>query len=244
MINSLNFSLFPSDEFYTFSNGAVTIVEEKKDQTPALLPFIDNSTQLVVSYQSALERERKNPFTLLLAEKDAVRDSAFMAFRTYTEAAGYRNMEGWHNAASKVLEVIRRHGWSAASMGYKAETAALEGAISELKLKCADEISLMGSTEWLDEVDAAQKDFADVAHQSVINAPIGVPTLIDVRPALTQSLRALFSMISLLQSNTPSDALKAIETALNELIIRSLSTVKAADTRAGNQKKAVAAPTT
>jgi len=47
----------------------------------------------------------------------------------------------------------------------------------------------------------------------------------------------LFSMISLMNSGTPSDDLASLETSLNELILRSLSTVKAAGTRAENAKK-------
>jgi hypothetical protein len=237
MIASVNFALFPSDELFTFTKRALTIVETKKDQIPGLEPFYAKTSETFALYQRALERETKNPFTLLLAAKDAVRDSAFMGFRTYIEAASYRAIPGWTDAANKILEIIRRHGWSAAVFGYKAETAAITNIISEVRNKCADELALIGANDWLNELEAAELDFDAVAHQSVNEAPAGEPTIVGVRPALTNSLRSLFSMIALLNSSTPSDTLTALETALSELIVRSLATVKAAGTRAENQKK-------
>jgi hypothetical protein len=236
MINSLNFSLFPSDELFTFAKGALTIVQQQKEQTPGLAPFIGKATTSLTNYQSALERERKNPFTLLLAEKDGIRDSAFLAFRTLAEAASYRAKPGWNTAASKILEIIRRQGWSAAALGYKAETAALTNMISEIKGKCATELTLIIATEWLNELEEAQQAFETVAYQSVTSAPVEEPTIWQIRPLLTNALKSLFSMISLLQSATPTPELAAIEPAINELIVRSLSTVKAADTRAENKK--------
>lgn len=236
MINSLNFSLFPSDEFFTFAKGVLAIVGPQKGQTPGLEPFVNKATTSLTSYQSALEREKKNPFTLLLAEKDGIRDSAFMAFRTLTEAASYRAKPGWNAAANKIIEIIRRHGWSAASQGYKAQTAALTNMVSEIKGKCTAELTLIQATDWLEELEAAQQDFDAVAHQSITEAPTSEPTVVSARPVLTNSLRSLFSMISLLNSGTPSEELTTLETAINELIVRSLATVKAADTRAENLK--------
>lgn len=237
MITTVNFSLFPSDELFTFSKGVLAIVEPKKEQITALTPFVEKAARSVTLYQSALERERKNPFTLLLVKADSKRDSSFMAFRMYIEAATYRNMEGWYAAASKIAEIIRRHGWSAASFGYKAETAALTNIISEVKTKCAAELVLTAAIEWLTELETAQQAFDDVFHQSVTAAPTNEPTVWEVRPALVNSIKSLLSIIALLQSGTPSRDLSALETALNELIVRSLSTIKAAGTRAENAKK-------
>ena len=133
MITTVNFSLFPSNELFTFAKGAITIVDEKKEQIPAIVPFAEKAGQSLTMFQSALERERKSPFTLPLATADTKRDGSFYGFRTYVEATGYRDKEGWTEASTKMLEIIRRHGWSAALMGYKAETAVLTNIISEIK---------------------------------------------------------------------------------------------------------------
>ena len=244
MINSLNFSLFPGDELFTFAKRTLVIVEPNVEQTPGLMPFFDKTSQSFALYQSALEREKKNPFTLLLAGKDGIRDARFLALRTYVEAMSYRLIPEWTAAAEKILEVIRRHGWTAYGFGYKAETAAITNIISEIRNKCAGELNLIGANDWLNELEAAQRDFDAATHQSVTDAPIGEPTIWEVRPVLTNSLRSLFAMISLLNFGTPSDTLTTLEAALNELIVRSLATVKAAGTRAENAKKEGDKPTT
>lgn len=237
MISTVNFSLFPSDELFTFTKGALTIVEEKRSKIPTLVPFLDKANQQLSLYQNALERARKNPYTRLLAEKDALRDASFLVLRTYMEAMNHRTKEGWSYASSKILEVIRRHGWSAASMGYKAESAAINNITSELRGKCATEITFLNAEEFLAELEADQKVFEETSHQNVKSAPTNELTIWDVRPSLTNSLKSLFTFISLLNSSAPTRDLTDLETVLSELIVRSLATVKAADTRSESPKK-------
>jgi len=160
-----------------------------------------------------------------------------VGFRTYVEAASYRTIPEWNTAADKILEVIRRHGWTAYGFGYKAETAAITNIISEIRNKCVSELDLIGANEWLSELEASQQDFDTVAHQSITDLPTGEPTIWEIRPQLTNSLKSLFSMISLLNFGTPNEELASLETALNELIIGSMATVKATGTRAENLKK-------
>lgn len=237
MIESLNYSLFPSDEFFTFAKGALTVIEPQKEAVAGIEPFFVKAKAQLSDYQNALERETKSPYTILLSEKDAIRDSAFIAFRTYVEAAGYRTLVGWNDAANKILEIIRKHGWSAASLGYKAETAILTNIISEIKTKCTAELTLLGATDWLNELESAETAFETTVHQSVTAVPKNELTIWEVRPKLAASLKSLFSMISLLNSAMPSENLTSLETALNELIVRSLATVRAADTRKENAKE-------
>jgi hypothetical protein len=63
MINSINWSRFPSDELFTFSIRAILLAEPLRPSTPALAPFVDRDLNSKANYQAALERELKNPFT-------------------------------------------------------------------------------------------------------------------------------------------------------------------------------------
>jgi hypothetical protein len=240
MISSVNFSLFPSDELFTFTKGALTIVEEKRSKIPMLVPFLDKANQQFSLYQNALERAKKNPYTPQLSEKDAFRNASFMVLRTHSEAMSYRNKVGWSAAATKILDVIRRHGWSATSMGYKAKSAAINNITSELRGKYATEVTFLNAEEFLAELEADQKAFEVTSHQSVKSAPTNELTIWDTRPPLTNSLKSLFTFISLLNSSAPTRDLTDIESVLSELIVRSLATVKAADTRSESPKKSSA----
>jgi hypothetical protein len=53
---------------------------------------------------------------------------------------------------------------------------------------------------------------------------------------LVASLKAMFSMISLLNSSAPNEDLTAVENSLKELISTTLSSVKASRTRIKNAK--------
>jgi len=244
MILSFNWSLFPSDEFFTFSKRSLVIVEPLRPLAPTLAPFIDRAINSNANFQAALERDTKNSLTPLLASKDLVCDSSFMAFRLYVEAASYRTTEGWHSAAVKILDVIRKHGWTAYKLGYKAQTAAETNIVSEIRSKCSAEMGTIQANDWFEEFVVAFDDFETVFNQSITAAPTGEPTILETRPVLVKSLKALFSMVTLLNSNDDAIAeFVTTEAALNELITTSLASVKAADTRAENQKKAEAAKT-
>jgi hypothetical protein len=237
MISTSNFSLFPSDEFFTFAKRSLTIVEEKRSKVPALVPFLDKANQHLSLYQNALERAKKNPYTPQVSEKDAFRNASFMVLRTHSEAMSYRTKEGWSATAAKILDVIRRHGWSATTMGYKAKSAAINNITSELRGKYASEVTFLNAEELLAELEADQRAFEEISHQSVKSAPTNELTIWDTRPPLTNSLKSLFTFISLLSSSAPTRDLTDIESVLSELIVRSLSTVKANETRSESQKK-------
>jgi hypothetical protein len=180
----------------------------------------------------------------LLAAKDAACDASFMAFRLYVEACSYRSIAGWKDAANKIMAIIDRYGWTAYKLGYKAQATAETNMISDLKKNCTSEMDFIKASEWFGEFETAKAALDTVLQQSVAEAPASGTTIMETRPVLVKELKSLFSMIDLLAStNDAGEELKNAIPKLNELIITSLATVKASDTRAENVKKAEAAKT-
>lgn len=238
MITSVNYSLFPGAELLTFASRAIAATDAKKLQLPSVVPYLDNTSTKCSAFQSALERESKNPITKLQAAKAEVCNDAFVAFRTYCQSASARRKEGWSPAAESLLSVIRKHGWSAQHLGYKAKSGALNNIISEIRTKYPTELALINAGELLDEVNDAQVDFEATAKQFVeVASSTNEPTVVETRPELIVALRAMFQFIGLQQIAAPSTDLTALIATLNELIVSSLSTVRASDTRAENNKK-------
>lgn len=239
MISSVNYSLFPGDELLTFARRSIAAVDAKKLQLPSVVPYLNGATTKCNMFQRALERESKNPVTKLQAAKAEVCNDAFIAFRTYCESASARRKEGWSNAANTLLSLIRKHGWSAQHLGYKAKSGVLNNIVSEIRTKYPAELALIDAGELLDELEAAELDFEATAKQFVdVAAATNEPTVMETRPELIVALRAMLQFIGLQQIATPGDDLTALINALNELITTSLSTVRASDTRAENSKKA------
>ena len=61
MIAIVNLALFPSNELLTFAKGTISLSTAKSAQLPVIDPFLNNVTQKCNDFQSALERESKNP---------------------------------------------------------------------------------------------------------------------------------------------------------------------------------------
>jgi len=241
MITSLNFSLFPAKELFTFARAANTVVDRTKTNLPALVPFLSNAEAKAGAFQQALERESKNPYIKVQSDKDKIRVDAFMTFRNYCESATTRRKPGVSEAALVIEAVIRKHNWSIKRSGLKARTAEITNITSEITTKYAAELATIGGTELLHELMDAQTDF-ELAAQQVVksDSESNEPTVAETRPELTAALKAMFQYISLQEIAAPSAEVTALIASLNELITAALSSVKATDTREENKKKETA----
>lgn len=239
MLTSVNFSLFPGNELLTFATRSIKAAEAKKQQLPVLAPFLEKATACCSEFSSAMERETKNPLTKLLLEKNEALNNAFVAFRSYAESSAARSKVGWSAAAESVLNVIRKHGWSAMHMGYKAKMGVITNIIAELRTKYVTELALIGGNELLDELSDALHDFEATAKQQVeVASTNNEPLIIETRPKLTSALRALFQIIGLQEIASPGEVVNDLINELNTLIVSSISTVRATDTRANTKKSA------
>ncbi len=236
MIESLNYSLFPTDEFLTFGTGAYSIAQRAVSNQESFNPYLGKVKSNLDALQAAMTRETKDPKTKLLAEADSWLDSSFLAFRSYTEACSNRRKAGWPEAAQTLLAVIRKHGWDAASKGYKAELAAISNIISQIRTQHLALLTLLNALDWFEEMEADWTEMKARFEQKVEEKPKGLPTIAETRKGLTAALKDLFAYVTIINKGTPSDVLAALEVSINDLIVTSLATVKAAGTRTDNQK--------
>jgi hypothetical protein len=235
MIETFNYSLLPNDELYTFTQRVMTACNglNLTDASP-LKPLVIATGTAFEKFDLAFKRESKNSYTAVFRSKDEIRDEAFLAMRYYAEAWTHRADAAKKEAALKIVNVIRRYDWSANSLGDKAETAALSNIENDLRANCAAELALLNFAEWLDEMSVAQKSFEESVSESAANTPTDQPTLTATRPVLIKSLKNLFSLITLLEPTMTE--LTPLIPNINALISQSLSSAKAAATRAANQK--------
>ena len=245
MIQKTNFSLFPSEELYSFSKKSLILVDEKKTAIPAVEPFLGNTKPRLEDFKSALDREAKNPLIKIRTQKATNQIDAFMALRKQAESASTRKKAGLAEAANIVIEVIHKYGWTLQKIGQKTRLTQLEGLITELKTKYAAEVATIGATELLEELEQAQADYL-VADTNAVRSEnnSNEPTVADTRQPLIETTRQLFQIISLQEVSAPSANVTALIASLNELITTSLATVKASDTRTENAKKNASTTTT
>ncbi|MDD4994118.1 MAG: DUF6261 family protein [Paludibacter sp.] len=245
MIQSTNFALFPSEELYSFTKKSVILIDEKKTTVTAVEPFLSISKARLEDFKNALDREAKNPLVKIRTQKATDQIDAFMALRKQAESASTRKKAGVAEAATVIIDVIRKYGWTLQRFGQKTRLTQLDGLISELKTKHPAEVALIGATELLEELEQAQADYLE-ADTNVVRSENNStePTVTETRQPLTDSVKQLFQIISLQEVSAPSAGVTALIASLNELITTSLATVKASDTRTENAKKNAATATT
>jgi hypothetical protein len=238
MIHATNFSLFPSEELYSFSKKAVILIAEKKAAIPAVEPFLTNTKTRLEEFKSALDREEKNPLIKIRTQKATLQVDAFMALRKQAESASTRKKAGVAEAAAIIIDVIRKYGWSIQKLGQKARFTQVDGLIAELKTKYSAQVALIGAAELLQELEEAQADYLEADTNAVRSENnSSEPTVVETRQPLIETIRQQFQVISLQEVSAPSAHVTALIASLNELITTSLATVKASDTRTENAKK-------
>jgi len=236
MITPVNYSLLTSKELFTFIVRIIAIFTGKVLTGTGLDAFFKNLKDAFNPFSKALERESKDPYTEKLAQKDADRHEGFLAFRNYVESCSHRLKAGYHDAAVKILAIIRKHGWSAMSFGNKKETAALLNMISEIKSKCSAELTLLAANEWLSELEAAQQAFETTMSESVVPSVGNEPTIAGTRPAATNAVKSLISEISLQYTATGDAQMAEYAKSIDDLIVKTMASAKANATRAENKK--------
>jgi len=236
MITSVNYSLLTTKELFTFVVRIIALFTGKVLDGTGLEVFFKNLKDALNPFSKALERESTDPYTQKLAQKDAERDEGFFAFRNYIESCSHRLKAGYHDAATKIMVIIRKHGWSAAHFGYKKETAAIVNMISEIRTKCAAELTLLAATEWLNELETAQQAFETTVNEGVAPSVTTEPTIAETRPGVTNALKSLFSMIPLQYAATGNAKLVEYANSINDLIAEAMTAAKANATRAENKK--------
>ncbi len=238
MIETKNFTIIPTDELFTLTERTIELVTDVKLAVPSVVPLLENVCNTYVDFQAALEHEHSDPNTPLIKEKDKIRDNGFLAYRDYLVAAKHRLQPEWPVAAKKLITVVKQLGWTAYNLGYKAESAAIINIVIETRNKYSDELTTINATDWLNELDAAEQAFDTAVKQSLKEVKADDPIIKLVRPKVINDLKALYNFITLLQVGKANPELAALEISLNELVVKSLATAKAAKTRAENKKKA------
>lgn len=236
MINSINYSIFPSDELYTFGSGVASHVNNKITSLPALSTRANFLNMQLGFFQKALMRTTKNPYTQQLATADEALDRSFKAMCTYFEAASQREIKSWRQAAIALIDVTDRYGRTSYKLGYKAQIATQSNLAKEIKEKHMAQLSAIAGDDWFAAFDGNLSSFIALFNKSTEEAHTDQPTLQVSRPQLTDALRKLFNRINVLAEDEPSDEVNALINSLNELIVRSLSTAKASATREQRQR--------
>lgn len=236
MIKTLNYARLSNHLLFTFVKRLLALFGLiSAPETSSAKLFIDKTTKAFEDFSKAFENNIADPFTVLKAEKDDERDEAYLAFRTYIEACSHRLDETIRRHADTILRVIKKHGWSVWSKGYKHQTAVHSTMFADIRNNYKDSIDALQAGIWQEDAEQTQRNFEEVTSDS-FKQPEG-PSLSELRPALIKSLRSLLNMTQLILESDPTDENQKLVAEINELIGNTMTSVKASNTRKNSQNE-------
>jgi hypothetical protein len=232
--------MIPSDQLLTFGKS-VTDVFKTFDPTKdpyVLALFVAGAKDAYTEYVTAYERDEKDPYTVLINASDKIRDRGFFGYRFYLESCTFSENAEEAAAANRLLDIVIKHGWGAAYMGFKKETSALIKMITETKDFNMADVTLINATSRYNLLVTRQADFEKVYNDSITRNPSSLPLLTHARPKLENALRTLLNIVDCHYSQNQNDVvLTGYVNAINQIITHTMAVARATQTREENEKK-------
>ena len=248
MIESLHFSLLQAEELDAGAERILGLVTAALPTEPVTAPLVTLLGKDRAALQLALANARGSAHTALIAEADAARDDAFIAFRTLCESAARRRTKPAHITAGElILRHIRTAGYSLHTFGNSSETGALNALVTALDGADAQAaITLIAAGELLTELTDVQTAFeAALTARTDEQASANYPALAAARAVLGNRLQLLLGIIATLKEADAANArpeLDPLIARLNEAITLILTPARARRTRAANPPAPVGTP--
>lgn len=148
-------------EHFQFQTEFKAQVEKSTAQTLGIETQFHNYQPKYAEESEAMVYISKNSQTELLSNADSYRDQIFRGLCDTVKAACNHFKPEKAEAAKKLTIVFDTYG-NLASEAYNEETAKINSLVSDLQVKYAAEINLLGITDWVDELKASNAKFEDV----------------------------------------------------------------------------------
>jgi hypothetical protein len=217
-IDNISFRRLSNLEFHEFAKSSLDTISTYDLVTLRLDVHHTKSNTAFNDFDLVLLRDKKNPMTIKLINADDRRDDSFLVFKSYVTIQEMRQDPAIVEASKKVMAIIKLAGKELYSFNRVEETAALNNLFSELeKPEISEAITLMGATEFLNELKDAQAAYMDLIEE-IKNKPIGTNlTFGNTRRPLEKSLRELFNCIEIMATIENAEPWFEIINKLNNL---------------------------
>lgn len=240
-MKNYSFLRFQLKELYLALKLIIDFLNPLQEQHPEVVPLLTKLTVLFTKFDIAVKRKRTSDFTADKKELDEKQDDGYLCFRSYVLACTYSILNPEFRApANRVLEAIRRHGWSLNSLSYKAQTAASLSLINELqRASLADDLTAIGAEDvfnaWVDAVDAFRSvNQQMLAEQANSDDESATEMKKEVIYWLDKTLHRIEDMVVWNDSQVWSDVKGKVEAGLDDIY----SNIKARQTRKENEVEA------
>lgn len=199
-----------------------------------LLPHL---IELNADLSAIMSNLGSSALTKKLADRDNIRDLAFIGFRDYCKAFASASAPAQSAAAGKLLALIRKIGWTAHRQGYSEQTASVQ-ALSEAlaEPEYAQAVAAIGAESWVKDLQETNVAFeAMVKQKNESTANDDVPTSAECKRRMVKYLKPLLYYMEIMAELEPKTYADAVAQIFEE-IEYVMTGAKARRTRKENQQ--------
>jgi hypothetical protein len=162
----LDFSLssLRNEEHHEFQADFFELVNRFASNVIEIQPLFPSYSELFNAESDALNYIRKNDLTDEMMESDFARDTTYRGlFAAVRSACNHFNAD--KQKAGERIQIVLDGFGNIADKSFEAETTSINNLVSKLTRDYADDIALLGLTEWLDELLSRNAAFVAISNQ-------------------------------------------------------------------------------
>ncbi len=216
MLKQFSHSLLTSEELVVLAERLIQTVNSSPLKS-TLENRIKKTTDASNVLSEALNESLSNVYASRVQQADLVRDDAFQAFKYGVLSASYRTEPGIKKAGEKLVEIVRKRGFSLYNLGYIAQSEAMRSLVEDLN-KCSAEISHAGVADLLEEMLNAHEQFNQVYHEKISDGSTSeTPQVVVWKTELSKQITLFLNHVELLDEDK-EEGIESLVDKLNNII--------------------------
>lgn len=216
MLKQFSHSLLTSEELVVIAERLMQAVSTTTHKD-ILGNRIKKTTDASNVLSEALNEGLSNVHASRVQQADLLRDDAFQAFKYGVLSASYRTEPSIKKAGEKLVEVVRKRGFSLYNLGYIAQSEAMRSLVEDLG-KYAVEISHAGVADLLEEMLNAHENFDQIYHEKTTeNTKNETPQVVVWKTELSKQITLFLNHVELLEEDK-EEGVNTLVDKLNSVI--------------------------
>ncbi|MEO9870755.1 DUF6261 family protein [Ekhidna sp.] len=216
MLKQFSHSLLTTEELAIIAERLVQAVD-----TSSLKGILGNrikkTNEASTVLSEALNESLSSVYASRVQQADLLRDDAFQAFKYGVLSASYRTEPLIKKAGEKLVEIVRKRGFSLYNLAYIAQSEAMRSLVEDLE-KCSHEISQAGVADLLQEMLTANENFSQVYHEKLSDGTQNeTPQVVVWKTELSKQITLFLNHIELLDEDKEEGVEKLVN-SLNSII--------------------------
>ncbi|MEP1033029.1 DUF6261 family protein [Ekhidna sp.] len=216
MLKQFSHSLLTSEELVVIAERLIQAVNATSLKD-TLENRIKKTTDASNVLSESLNESLSNVYASRVQQADLVRDDAFQAFKYGVLSASYRTEPSIKKAGEKLVEIVRKRGFSLYNLGYIAQSEAMRSLVEDLD-RCAPEISRAGVADLLEEMLNAHEQFNQVYHEKINDGTTSeTPQVVVWKTELSKQITLFLNHVELLEEDK-EEGIEKLVGNLNNII--------------------------